>query len=720
MQRRFLIHAAVWTLLAVMLAGGCSSPQPMMKPAAPSFINLDTVKAGAFDTGKMWTFDFPPVEYFAQTYSFNPDAQWFEHARLSALRVPGCTASFVTGDGLVMTNHHCARGALDAVNREGENLPDDGFYAATLEEERRIPNYYADQLVLIEDVTDEVVKAFESGATDEERVRMRQSAIVEVEKRYAEKTGLTCNVITFYNGGRFSLYGYKRYNDVRLVFAPETAVAYFGGDPDNFTYPRYDLDVTFYRVYGDDGTPLKTDKFFRWSAAGAQEDEGVFVLGNPGRTNRLLTVSQLEFFRDHGYPFLFRALDNLVRIYSDFLERHPDLKLKYQTRLFSFSNSQKLYDGRLKGLRDPVMLAKKRDFERTFKNSVAAKPGLRTQYAPIWDEVERLQAEKAALFGEGNAFNFRGAGRSLLLTVASDLVEYANQMKLPEDQRQQRFRGDALTQFKARMYPADLHMELERAVLEFHLTWMRDALAGKNEHFNLLLRGRTPAAAADEMTGGTTLSSKEAVSTLLNGSPDAILASSDPFISFIVRTQDRASVVRQQLAEIQAREAARVQMLGKALYDVYGTSIPPDATFTLRIADGVVKGYPYNGTIAPVHTTFYGMYDRYYSFGKKDPWALPKRWQSPPPSFDMSTPFNFVSTNDIIGGNSGSPIVNKNLEVVGLIFDGNIESLPNDIIYSGDIERAVSVHSAGIVEALKSIYQADRLVKEIKAGKISP
>jgi len=716
-MKRYITAVFLAVLFLAFNLGGCSSSPPSMKSDALSgFINLDTVKAGPFDTGKMWTFDYPPIDYFAKTYNFNPSKEWFDRARLACLRLPNCSASFVTEDGLVMTNHHCARGSLDAVNRPGENLPDDGFYAPTLEDERRVPNLYVDQLVLIEDVTEEVVKAFESGKNDEERVRLRQEKIAEIEKRYRDKTGLVCNVITFYNGGRYSLYGYKRYTDVRLVFAVETNVGYFGGDPDNFTYPRYDLDVAFYRVYEND-KPLKTQHYFRWSKAGAAEGEAVFVLGNPGRTNRLLTTSQLEFLRDHQYPFTFRVLDNMVKILSDYIAKHPEKRLKYQTQLFGQSNSQKLFQGRLKGLRDPVLMAKKRDFERKFRAAIDARPEVRSQYANLWTEIEKLQAERAALFGEQNIYNFTANGRSVFFALASNLVDFANQMKLPEQQRNPRLRGAMLDTTKARFYPADLDVELQTAILAFQLSWMKNFSGESNPHLNALLQGQTPDDAATRLAGETILTDKSKVMALLN-SPNDILTSTDPFISFVVKTADRAKVVRDKVNELSQKEAARVQMLGKALYDVYGTSIPPDATFTLRIADGVVKSYPYNGTMAPPVTTFYGMYDRYYSYGKREPWMLPARWQNPPPTFDLSTPMNFVSTNDIIGGNSGSPIVNRNLEIVGLIFDGNIESLPNDIIYAEDVERAVSVHSAGILEALEDIYKADRIVREIRAGKI--
>ncbi len=710
-------------LLFAFLLTGCTTYQAT-KPTYLAY--LDTVKAGQFDNGKMWTFDYPPIDYFKKTYNFTPSSDWFEKARLSALRLPGCSASFVSEDGLVMTNHHCARGALDAVNREGENLPETGFYARTLEEERKVPNLYADQLVLIEDVTDEVQKAFESGKTDEEKVANRDRKIREIQERYYKeykarnpKDSMVFSVVTFYNGGKYSLYGYKRYTDVRLVYAPETMVAYFGGDPDNFTYPRYDLDVAFFRVY-EDGKPLKTENYFPFSKTGVKEGDLVFVIGNPGRTSRLLTVSQLEFFRDVSYPYTLSLLDNLVRIYTDFLAKYPEKKLKYQTRLFSFSNSQKAYTGRLAGLRDPYLMARKRDFERKFKEAVLSNPTLKSKYGNIWDEIEKYQVEKAKLFNELQAYNFAGTGRSVYFRIASDLVEYAEQMKLPENQRAEAYKGERLKATKARIFPSEIEPELEKSILIYQLNYMKSVFGEKNQAFNSLLKGKSPEQAVDDLLKATILTDKEKVTALLDGDPNAILNSSDPFISFVVKTRDRAKEIRDKYNQISSKESAKLQLLGRAIFDVYGTSIPPDATFTLRIADGVVKSYEYNGTIAPPITTFYGLYDRYYSFKdteRKD-WDLPERWKNPPASFDLSTPLNFVATNDIIGGNSGSPVVNMNLEVVGLIFDGNIESLPGDFIYVDEKNRAVAVHVQGIIEALRHIYNADRLVDELENGKI--
>lgn len=719
-----LKNLSVFILLSsLLLLMGCSTYQAT-KPYYPGY--LDTVKAGQFDNGKMWTFDYPPVDYFTKAYNFTFTKDWFEKARLSALRLPNCSASFVSEDGLVMTNHHCARGALDAVNREGENLPETGFYAATLEEERKVPNLYVDQLVLIEDVTEEVQKAFELGKTDEEKVVNRDKKIREIQERYYKKfketnpkDSMVFSVVTFYNGGKYSLYGYKRYTDVRLVYAPETMVAYFGGDPDNFTYPRYDLDVAFFRVY-EDGKPVKTKYYFQFSKTGVKEGDPVFVIGNPGRTNRLLTIAQLEFSRDVTYPYTLSVLDNLVRIYSDFLAKHPEKKLKYQTRLFSFSNSQKAYTGRLAGLRDPYLMARKADFERKFKEKIFGDPQLKTKYGNLWDEIAKYQVEKRKLFPEVQAYTFTGPARSVYFRIASDLVEFAQQMKLPEEKRLEDYRGDKLSKTKSKIYPGEIEPELEKAILVYQLNYMKSVFGDKNQAFNELLKGKTPEQAVDALLSSTILTDKDKVNALLDGDPDKILNSDDPFIAFVVKTKTRADEVRDRYRAISARESAKLQSLGRAIFDVYGISIPPDATFTLRIADGVVKSYEYNGTIAPPITTFYGLYDRYYSFKDTDrrDWDLPDRLKNPPSTFDLSTPLNFVSTNDIIGGNSGSPVINKNLEVVGLIFDGNIESLPGDFIYVDEKNRAVSVHVRGIVEALKHIYKADRLVKELEAGKI--
>jgi len=719
MSRSFSKGLPLLGLLLLVLVVGCTSQQAM-KPEPASGVDLEMVKAGKFDTGKMWTFDYPPMDYFKQVYNFTPTKEWFEKARLSALRLPGCSASFVSEDGLVMTNHHCARGALDRVNKEGEDLPNLGFYAATLEEERKIPNYYADQLVLIEDVTEEVQKAFASGGTDEEKIARRNEAIASIQARYEEKTKLNCSVYTFFNGGKYSLYGFKRYNDVRLVFAPHQVVAFFGGDPDNFTYPRYDMDVTFYRIYDEDGKPLKTSNFFKWSKAGAAESDPVFVIGNPGGTTRLNTVAQLLFTRDYTYRVALDALKAVESITEEYVQANPEKRPDYQTQIFGLANSRKLIDGRLKGLHDPIIMAKKRDFEKTLKDKVMANPEWKATYGSIWDDIAGYQEQKAEVYALDRALNLRGLGRSTIGGLASGIVDYAKNSMLPEDQRPRMMQGPGLERVKTRLTEATVNTELDQKILEFQLEFMQTVFGSTYAPFNELMAGQSPAEAAKRLMSSSMLTDQEKVKDLLSKAPAEILATNDPWISFVVKSADRAEEIGMKYQELRDKEAAKVQLLGLVVFGVYGTSIPPDATFSLRIADGVVKGYDYNGTIAPPNTTFYGMFDRYYSYGKQAPWMLPEEWLNAGSEFDLKTPLNFVSTNDIIGGNSGSPVINSDLQIVGIVFDGNIESLPGDYIYDETVNRCVSVHSAGILEAVQDIYKAERLSKELKAGKISP
>ncbi len=724
MKHPYFRQISAVVVVAMMALAGCSSYQAT-KSTSQAYFNPDTVKAGRFDNGKMWTFDNPPMSYFKETYNFAPDSAWFAKTRLSALRLPGCSASFISEDGLVLTNHHCARYALDKVNKPGEDLPDSGFYAKTLDEERKVDGFYADQLVYMKDVTAEVQKAFETGKNDQEKVASGNMEIQKLQKEYWAKfkqeypaDSMLFQVVSFYNGGRYSLYGYHRYTDIRLVFAPQMIVAYFGGDYDNFTYPRYDLDFSLFRIYGNDGKPLHSADYFKWSQDGAKENEPVFVIGNPGRTSRLLTVSQLKFNRDYSYPYILNLLGSLANIYTDYIAQYPDKKLQYQTRLFGISNAQKAYTGYLGGLRDPYLMARKEAFERGFKEAVEKNPALEEKYGSVWKDISEIQEKKAELFKLVNAYNLFGFGRSAYFNIASRLIDYANKMKLPEASRPENMRGAQLDSFKVKFFPADFNKDIEKAVLVYQLNYMQSVFGTSNEAFNKLLEGRTPNDAADYLVGTSSVGDSAKVVAMLNENPDAILSSTDPFVQYVLSTEKEATELRTKYMKLSAEETSKTLLLGRALYDVYGTSIPPDATFTLRIADGVVKGYEYNGTIAPPITTFYGMYNRYYSFGKKYPWWLPSEWQNPPADFNLSTPLDFVATNDIIGGNSGSPVINENRHIVGLIFDGNIESLPGDYIYVPTVNRAVAVHSDAIPEALKYIYHADRIVNEIKDGKI--
>lgn len=683
------------------------------------WLRLDTVKAGEFDMGRMWTFEYSPLDYFQKEYDFRPTQEWLDHVRKSALKFANyCSASFVSADGLVMTNDHCGRESVTEVTKEGEDLLDNGFYAATLTDERKVPGLYVDQLVSIKDVTSEIQDAMDIGKTIEEKTAIEDSIISRIKSSEEEKTGLEISIIPLYNGGKYSEYGYKRYKDIRLVFAPETEMGFFGGDPDNFTYPRYDLDCTFFRVYDDNGQPLHTPDYFKWSDSGAAAGEPVFVVGNPGSTDRLNTVAQLEYLRDISYPRTLEIVNNLVDMYTRLIEEKPEKKDELQNHLYMFTNSQKAYTGMLKGLRDPVLIQRKIEFEKKFRNAVFSNPALKAKYGDLWDKISEATDQLKSHSNELYALSMNPLTTSQFFFVAKDVIDLANELKLPEDQRDEQYTGSELDSTIASIFPSDLNMETQRTLLKNQVKIMDEYLGKDYPIVQKLTGGLTGDAAVGYILSNTVLNDSLKLRNLINEGPDAILNSNDPFIYFAIHTADRRAELRTKVRQITDEESIYSQQLGKALFEVYGTTISPDATFTLRISDGVVKGFPYNGTIAPPITTFYGLYDRYYSFGKKYPWDLPQRWLNPPSDFDLSTPFNFSATDDIIGGNSGSPVINEKGEIVGLAFDGNIQSLPGDFIFAPEENRMVALHSSGLIEAIKYIYKATQLTDELKEGKI--
>jgi len=712
MFKAFMKSSLILFVSVAFVFSGCSyAVRSMVESSSQkSDRSVENVKAGKFDTGRMWTFDYPPVEYFKTTYGFTPDKAWFEKARLGTLKLPGCTASFVSEDGLVMSNHHCARDPLVAVTKEGENLVATGFYAKTLNEERKAPTY-VDQLVLIEDVTSEIQAAFDSGSSDTAKTNNRIATQRDILRRFASKfkqsnpiDSMFFQVYSFYSGGRYSLYGFKRFTDVRLVFAPEEEIAFYGGDPDNFTYPRYDFDVSFFRVY-ENGKPYKTRNFFPFSKNGAADGEAVFTIGSPQTTNRLATVAQLETLRDYVYPFNIETRRSQLNAFNAYVAKYPNKRYEYNNNIFRIANSLKSFSGTLNGLKDPFIMAKKVDFEKTFRAAVTGNPQLSSKYGDPWDEIGAYERGIQSLRGEVNALNIRNW--SSTLSLASGLIDNAL--------GQTDFRGRPVMKPP---FPKDYAAEIEKMLLTDQLTYMQKAFAETNEAFNALLSGRTPEQAAAALMSSSVFGSKERYETFAAGKQDDIMNSTDPVMMFAKYAVARSGELQAQIREYTTKQQPLLQLFGKAMFDVYGTSIPPDGTLSLRIADGVVKGYDYNGTTAPVHTTFYGMLDRYYSFDKKDPWKLPARWANPPADLNMSTPLDFVSTNDTQGGNSGSPVVNKKLEIVGVLFDGNIESLAGGVIFDETNNRSVSVHSSGIIEGMDKIYRAERIVKELRAAKI--
>ncbi|RPI65337.1 MAG: S46 family peptidase [Ignavibacteriales bacterium] len=694
--------------------------QIQISAQSSDWMNLDTIKAGKFDNGKMWTFEYPPMDYFSQAYNFQPDEAWFEHVRMSALRFANyCSASFVSADGLVMTNHHCARQSITQVTMEGEDLNANGFIAQTLQDERPVPGLYVDQLVLFKDVTDEVIDEINKGTTDKERAKFENEIISKIEEREATATGLEVAITPLYNGGKYSLYGYKRYTDVRLVLAPEDQLGFFGGDPDNFTYPRFNLDCSFFRVYDENGNPLKTENFYKWSENGAAVGEPVFVVGNPGNTDRLNTVAQLEYARDIQYPRTVALLTNLTDIYQEMLKKDPSRRLELQDMIFSFENSKKAIGGILDGLRNPVMMQRKKDFEKTFRASVEADPELKAKYGNLWDKIADSRKQLGEISNKNFALSMNQLSTPKYFFIADEVISIAENLKLPESERDELYVGDELNNTLASLFPEDFDADMANLLLEKKIDALYMYLGADDPLVKKFTGGKQGKEAVEYVLTNSKVTSLDDVKDLLEDGADEVLKGDDPFIYFMMNSKERAAGYSKKVNEIVEVESAYSQQLGVALFEVYGTSIPPDATFTLRLADGVVEGFPYNGTYAQPYTTFYGLYDRYYGQGKEFPWSLPAKWTPPPADFDLSTPFNFVSTNDIIGGNSGSPVINKNAEIVGLAFDGNIQGLPGSFIFRTEENRTVSVHSKGMYEAIDKVYKLKRLSAELKAGKIT-
>jgi hypothetical protein len=663
--------------------------------------------------GTMWTFDAPPLAYWKARYGFTPDQKWLDHVRLASIRIPGCSASFVSSNGLVLTNHHCARACTASSSPPDSNYIETGFAAAGLADEKKCQGMFADQLQSISDVTARV-RAVVTARTPAEQAVQRAAAIERLQKECATSAEFVCEVVTFYQGGRYSLYKYRRWTDVRLVMAPEENIAFYGGDPDNFTYPRYCLDLTLLRVYEND-RPLQPTDYLKWSANGAAENDLVFVTGNPGSTGRLLTVAQMEYLRDVDYPARLAGYERLLAIWHALAAQSPAAARAYQNNIFSYENSKKAVTGYRAGLLDSAIMARKRAFERDFRRRVEADPALRAKYATAWDEIARAQKELAS-FATALRWQSFGGGSSLL-NLAGAIVRLPTQSVLPDSARLIQYRGPGAERLRKQVLTtANLDTAFERMALAATFAAWKEALPATDPALVAALAsgGGDPARAAAALVSQTSLVDTAARRALLEGGSAAVTASKDPLIVLARRIEPVNRQLAARAARLEAVIASNAERIGQAIFAAYGASLPPDATFTLRISDGVVRGYPMNGTLAPYKTTMFGLYGRAADFDGKAPFALPERWARGRDRLDLATPMDFVSTNDIIGGNSGSPVINRNAEIVGLIFDSNIQALPNRFIYTDDVARSVSVSSRGIIEALRKLYGAGRIADELE------
>ena len=660
----------------------------------------------------MWTFDNPPLKQLKAKYNFVPTQAWLDHLRLSSVRLnDGGSGSFVSPEGLLLTNHHVARGQLQKESTADHDYLANGFYAATSDQELKSPDLEVDVLVAMQDVTARVQGAAKGVANDAAALKAREAEIAAISKESKDKTGLRSDVVTFYQGGEYWLYQYKAYTDVRLVFAPEQQAAFFGGDPDNFTYPRYDLDMALFRVY-DNGKPLHTDNYLKWSAKGSAPGELVFISGHPGSTERDDTVSELLLQRDVVGPAVTDYLQRRIATAQEFAAQGPEQARLVGSTIFGLQNSLKVYLGRKDALADPAILAKKQAEEADFRAKVAANPQWQKAYGDAWDTIASVE-EKVKPEFKGQFFRRTD---SRLFSIAQNIVEYVVEIKKPDGERLAQFHDAGLEPLKFQLLsPAPIDIPTEKLFMVSALKLGEEKLGDKDVYIQAILQGSSVDQTVNAMIDGTKLGDPAFRKSLLDGGEAAVAASTDPMIVAarrvdpIVRETNRR--LRDTYGSVVTKEGEK---LGKARFLVYGKDVYPDATFTLRLSYGTVDGFPYNGTVAPPFTTFYGLYDRAASFSNKAPFDLTPKERAGLIKLDLSTPLDFVCTGDIIGGNSGSPVVNRDGELVGLVFDGNIESLAGDFVYDGTKNRAVAVHSAGMIEGLRKLYSANALADEIQ------
>lgn len=661
----------------------------------------------------LWLFNQFPKETVRKKYGFDVTDDFLTKLQLGSVRFnSGGSGSFVSPNGLLFTNHHVGADCVQKLSSKEHDYLKEGFSAKDFSEEKTCPDLEVNVLLKIEEVTSRVTANVPAEAPAAEANRIRRANIAKIEKDCGTETGNRCDVVTLFSGGRYDLYQYKKYTDVRLVFAPEFGIAFFGGDPDNFTFPRWDLDISFFRAY-ENGKPVESKNYFPWSKEGAKEGELTFVSGHPGLTQRLATVANLEFARDVQLPMSLRRLDTLMKTLTAYGDQGPEQKRQRNDLFFSAANSYKAYSGFLGGLKDPALMEKKRQDEGKLKDQVMSDPAKKTKYGNVWQNVAEAFADARNYYKKYYSYETAAAGGSELIYIARTLYRAADEFKKPNGDRLKEYSDSAKPELEQMLFStAPIHPELEIAVIAENLRFLTEQLGADDPVVKQLLNGKTPREVATAAVKSTKLADVALRKKLL-ADPAELAKMKNDGVLRLVRVLDSAARENRKKWDdgVQATLAVSAGKIAQARYDTYGSSEYPDATFTLRLAYGPAKGYTgADGKKVPWATDIGGAF--MHATGK-DPFILPDSWLKSKDKLNLKTPFNFVATDDIHGGNSGSPTLNTKGEIIGIVFDGNIESLPNRYVYEDARARSVHVASQGIIEALKNVYNAERVLKEL-------
>ncbi|MDX6303558.1 MAG: hypothetical protein QOI77_527 [Blastocatellia bacterium] len=683
-----------------------------------ALFTLQTLNFAALADEGMWTFNNVPRAEIKKKYGFDITDEWLKKVQLASVRFNnGGSGSFVSPNGLVLTNYHIVEDIVNEVSTPQKDLAKEGFVARSSAEEIKAPSLELNVLMSIEDVTNRINGAVKAGASDAEAFAARRAEISAIEGESTKATGLRSDVITLYQGGQYNLYRYKKYTDVRLVFVPEFQAAFFGGDPDNFNFPRFNIDMALVRVYEND-QPVHPGSFLKWSIAGAKEGELVFVTGNPGSTARLNTVAHLEELRDTSIPIVLRLLERREAMLKKYMAMGEEQTRQSQNELNSVQNSLKVYRGQIAGLKDKALMDRKMKDEAALRKSIAANPDRQKMYGDAWDAIAKVHQSLPSYVRERRIFDLGSGFNTTTFGIARTLVRLAAENEKPNAQRLLEFTDARRASLELALYsPAPVHDDFEKLKLADSLGFMVELLGADHALVKQILDGKTPEVRAAELIDGTKLKDVAFRRQLAAGGRQAIESSNDPMIVLARTIDPKARELRKRYEnEVTGVERANYSKIARARFDTEGTKLYPDATFTLRLSYGAVKGYMENGKKVAPFTTLGGLYDRSTQFKSEFPYNLPPRWLEKKSAVDLKTPFNFVSTDDIIGGNSGSPTINKNGELVGLIFDGNIQSLVGDFMYDESVNRAISVDVRAMNEVLRKVFGANDIADELTKG----